>query len=676
MTFFTLARPMRRVVSTVFFIGLSAAIGQAQEVRLPAKETLSIHRATSSKAELVVGQVGGADELTASTTTMPMLVTPIPKVVDQLQEGPPGVKVGSTWYDFQCNGAMANRILVTNYETERYIQMLWMAATDSTRDANSRVPGFNNSRGSYFAAFDASDLMQPVPFGDWSKVEPANQRFGWPSIVQFSNGVVGTPSHTPVTWWRNPEATDPTFSRFTVASEADSALWPRAAVTADDNVHLIYNRAISGNEGNRTVYRRSVNRGTTWEPETPFTGPVALGGGANGLPVGGGGDSYAIAARGNTVAVLYVDGRSNLWIRLSRDGGNTWPRDTNHTRVVWVPFAEYDTVITPSVQRRTTPTSVTPNSSMDLIIDSQGSVHFAFSAFFASLGASRTSINEDFRDTIYPESVTGDEFRNRCGIYYGTFGGNSIELVGIPGGSGWDGQGFFANRRANWGNAVTPQFGIDSGDNLYMVFASMKNGDTKNVTLEFSRNNIPFDSTVSGLNMHVYATYKLRGVQQWLPPVDLTPVGFNCQWTTLCDDVIDNTLLIGYAANTTPGDHVTNVTLPSELTDIYLLPLKRETLGTINSLGETLPETMPTTTLAPNPAQSYVAVRGTGVTEGLMNLSITTMVGATVWTSTVATSAGTPFEVTIPTGTLANGAYVVVMETERGRTSQILNVIR
>lgn len=602
----------------------------------------------------------------------------VPKSVDRSHAELPGVKAGSTWYDFQTNGAMAERIALTQQGADRYIQMLWMTATDRTRDAQSRALGFNESRGSYYMVFDASSLTQPEQIVFQTKVEPQRERFGWPSIAQFSNGSIGTPSHTPVTWWRNEDVADEAFTRFRVAEAADSALWPRCAVDKDDVVHLIYNRSVPG-EGNRLVYRRGTNRGSVWGNEIPFTGPTGLGGGPNGLPTGAGGDSYAIAANGSNVAVMYLDNSFNLWIRTSRDGGVTWPLDTNSVRIVFAPNYTLDSTTVSTGMVYQSDTVATPGTAMDLIIDNSGDVHFVISAHasfrrgFRATGAQRTG------DTLF--YMYDAELFRQLGIYYGVFGSNQLVMAAPAGGTGWDGVGEMVNRRIFHGPCATPQLGLDDDGNLYMVYASMKNGDTKNVQVEIGPADNRRDTTVSGLNMHVYATRKMKNSNRWFVSTDLTPTGMNCQWSTLCNAVKDGVMLIGYAANTTPGDHVTNVLLPDEETDIYLYPASVSLLSTdlfepgVTTVHEqhARPHSLVVT---PNPAHTSAMVRGVAVTDGEMRVSLVSMMGATQWSTSFPVTASGEFTVTIPTETVVPGAYVVVLEGNGNRTTTMLSIVR
>ncbi|HCN05842.1 MAG TPA: hypothetical protein DIS79_09490 [Bacteroidetes bacterium] len=87
-----------------------------------------------------------------------------PKIVEVPQNVAPGSIVGTTYYDFQTNASMANRLGIAEDAGDTYLQILWMAASDSTRDVPGRIPGFNNSRGSRYNYVNISDPANPEVF--------------------------------------------------------------------------------------------------------------------------------------------------------------------------------------------------------------------------------------------------------------------------------------------------------------------------------------------------------------------------------------------------------------------------------------------------------------------------------------------------------------------------------
>jgi hypothetical protein len=88
-----------------------------------------------------------------------------------------------------------------------------------------------------------------------------------------------------------------------------------------DVVHAVYWRQFAaGNE--EVFYRRSQNRGDSWEPEVRLTDATGLS------------RSPSVAVSGSTVYVVWADDRAGnfeIYLKLSQNGGTTWGTDTRLT---------------------------------------------------------------------------------------------------------------------------------------------------------------------------------------------------------------------------------------------------------------------------------------------------------------------------------------------------------
>lgn len=609
-----------------------------------------------------------------------------PKVLlPTTQEGEPGVLVGTTYYDFQTNGSMPNRITYLEDLGDKYVQMVWMAATSPSRDATSGALGMNNTRGSYYTYLEVNDPDAPqLLIENWQKLEdPVTERTGWPSLIQLSSGAAATPSHTPVKFHVNGGLGDPLFFGNPVATAADSALWPRAAVSLGDQLdimHLVYNRATAANV-NQVVYRRSSDgAGALWGSDVFFTGPNGLGA-SPGSPLvdGGGGDTYAMTARGNTVAVVYRDAQRRLILRKSYDAGVTWPLDSTGARVLYIPDESRDSVdLSPTIREYRTDTLTYAGTNMDIILDSDGMAHVVVNeCMYYIRGRHAIPRPAGALDTIY--SVADPVYFRDRGILYMQEGRQEIARIGLPSGTGWDGVGRYINRRVDWGMSAQPQLGIDGDDNIYMVYTAPKNGDVKDVSVDttgtFVANEPDTLTTVAGLNMHIWATHKLSGFDVWSEPKDLTPVGVNAQWATLCDDVVGGVMYIGYAANLTPGDHVTNSELPDELTNVYMYAMKTSNLNLINSVAEAGDRGLKAdVTIAPNPSATTATLTIDTQRPGVMTVSLVNVLGDMVLRLQSPDASGT-WSTAIPTANLAAGTYHCVIEQGGVRTSRMLTVM-
>ena len=555
-----------------------------------------------------------------------------------------------------------------------------MASSDGTRDPATRIPGFNTSRGSRYNYVDVNDPNDMiVGIEEWQKMEV--ERAGWPAIAQFSDGSVGTASHTPVRYYRNAGVGDDFFFEFSkVTSEADNGLWPRTAVDGQDNIHMIYHREMP-DATSQLVYRRSIDGGTSWEPEIFFTGPsgVLPIGQTGTLPNSAGGDTYAIAARGPNVAVVYSDSPLRTLLRKSTDYGATWNDSNVGVRLI---IAQNHTFIDSTITGANeitllTDTTVAPSAHHAVAIDSDGRVHVA-------TGQSLTYVIT--KGPIDPTaggrsgiiySVSNDALYNGTGIYYWPEGDSLIYTVGVAGAPYWDGEGDIVSRRAYSGASRYPNLGLDADDNLYMVYTSVKSGDYMEMQIDTTGRFDPLEPdtlvSVNGLYGHIYATWKYPSNPNWSRPVDLTPEGSNCIFGTLCDNVVDNTLYMAYSTSSIPGDRVTNVETEATEADVMVAAIDRSALGLPLSVSE-VAELNATVAIMPNPADEVTRVRINSVTPGSIAVSLYTVQGERILRS-VSPGVDGQWFIEIPTQQLATGSYLLTIEQGGAALTKTLNVL-
>lgn len=601
---------------------------------------------------------------------LPFLNVRLPKIVDAVQAELPGIEVGFTYYDFQTNGSMANRLVYTPDGPDKYVQMVWMTSKDSTRDITTRIPGFaGNARGTHYTFIDVSNPDQPaLGIENWDKVEA--QRAGWPSLVQYQDGLVGTPSHTPIRWYGNSGVGDQPILYKDVTPPADSSLWPRAAVDGKGNTHLIYNRTVPGS-GNQVGYRRSTDGGFTWSSETLFTGPTSIGGN---LPVGLGGDTYAVTARGDNVVVVYTDNSLRMLAWRSTDGGSTWP--TTLARVVFAPNytdidSAYNNFGTFEVFSDTVPT---PNGHMDVILDSDGTAHYVVG--WVPSYVIRRDTNGARTGTIY---VLNDRASLINGsLLYGNDISNTLTFMGRSAESQWDGTGYVMNLRFFDGLTRWPQLGIDANNSIYCTYGYIKNGDVLTMLADTTGGNQMNEpdtlSTVDALHGHVWATYKVAGSDIWSPPTNLTPDGVNCQYASLCDDVVNRRMYIGYSAATQPGDRVTNLETSALPARVMMLAYDVAQLTPVNSVEEQISNGLHAE-IMPNPARESATMRILSVTPGNITVSVVSSIGEVLSKSDGYSSNG-DWELLIPTGNLNPGVYHCIIEHSGTRAVRSLVVVR
>ena len=677
-----------RLISTVVGVTLSfvPSVGQ---MLAPNSHPLPDRSATIQPGDhlpTILPQISAENEPTVVVTSPVLRPASTPKVVEHPQAAAEGVKIGSTWYDFQTNHSMPNRIAYFADGPDKYLQVLWMAAKDGTRDPATRIPGFNDSRGSHYNFLDVNnpdDLI--VGIADWEKME--TDRAGWPSVALFNDGTgsIGTASHTPVKFYRNGGVGDDLFFEYaTVTTPADTALWPRVAVDGQDNVHMVYNRSLAdGTE--QVVYRRSADGGSTWESEIFLTGPSGLlpAGVTGTLPSGAGGDTYAIAARGNVVAIAYSDGPLRTLLRKSTDFGRTWNDtqiglrliiDPNHTFIDSVEYTNggidsitlwSDTVVAPSMMH-------------SVIIDQNGRVHLATGqalTYIITKGPKTPDQISIRRGTIY--SVSDDALFTGTGIYYWPEGDTLIYTVGLAGGGDWDGEGTIVSRRSYSGSSRYPNLGLDADDNVYLAYTSVKSGDAVEMQIDttprYAQTEPDTLITVDGLFGHIYLTHKYKNSPQWSKPVDVSTAGVNSLFASLADEVVNDRMYIAYSAATLPGDRVTNVETDAVQADVMVMAVPTNKLNPILSVNENA-ELNASLDVFPNPANEIATVRIHSVTPGELAVSVYTVAGERLFRSTSPTNDG-QWVVGIPTAGLASGAYLLVVEQDGAAITKALNVL-
>ncbi len=549
-------------------------------------------------------------------TNSNLLGTIVPsKKGETVKETPPGVSLGISYYDLQTNASTQERIVYTPDGGLDYLQMVWCGEKNSI-GPTTEYP----NRRTIYELFEITDPTAPTfMIGDVGNSEnltsEANFRTGWPAIMPMKDGNSAVISH------RRDKALNFNISSGLAAAfqakdinegPMTSALWSRGDVCGKDYAHTIqtYTGSFGGGAKDRNLsYTRSTNKGSDWvvfdDQNTAF-GELLL------TQATAGADCYAIDARDDVVIVLFINGITDLVYLKSYDNGRTFNESgllfsgTNsrlHEKGA-IEFTDGNVWVISD-------TFLTPGYHMDVQLDANGKGHFVFNPNIAYLRGRRTidPLTGDFvrvsgmGDTIFNLSpatnianVEDPGFYQNEGFYY-TMEGDTVAngdyrkyRCGPPAGGKWDGEHTVLSAVGSNNMSRFPNLAIDADNTLYMVYTSVKNGDTKPVTLIRSNLTNPLEDTVvTALYGHLYMTHKKSGDFAWSQPVSLTPDGNDCLFSTLCDDVVQNTLFYGYSADATPGSYVTNsgnentIKIAPEETTIYMAGLN------ISGLNESTP---------------------------------------------------------------------------------------
>ncbi len=520
----------------------------------------------------------------------------------------PGDSVGFTYYDYQTNYAMPDRVVI--YPDEDLAQMVWMAAVDPE----------TNTRGTYYAVLDISG-DDPVPVetqNGWVRMEAA--RKGWPEIVQFDNGAIGTVSHTPVIFTRNTEVgvdVWTTYEAGPVDPDGNPSLWPRVAMDGKGYLHAIYTYNGGANDM-RLGYVRSTDGGQTWSKDNE----VILNGGDM-LPLISA-DCYVVEAQGDLVRVAWVDANSTLWTVASTDNGATWgepqaifgPQYSDQVTVVDTVAA--DTVI------YVTDTVPAVGIDIDMLLDADGMAHYVAQIVFTFIKGRAVWENGQLSavagtDTLF--YIGAGVASIGCGYY--KEGSQEISLMAPPAGGQWDGEGVWPVYGGPWLTMSRyPQLGFGEDGTLYCVYTSVKNGDIAMYVDEET------GDTTNYLYGHLYATYLDASSGKWTEPTPLTPDGVDALYGTLCNTVTDK-LFIGYQADAAPGTIITGGYPTESPSKVMFLAFPVSQLRGVSDVRET--EDLSLKAYAtPNPAAEAVRVYYTLDEAAPVQIRITDLLGRTV----------------------------------------------
>ncbi|MFZ9977944.1 MAG: T9SS type A sorting domain-containing protein [Candidatus Kapaibacteriota bacterium] len=580
--------------------------------------------------------------------------TPFMKTTNTL----PGILLGVTYYDLQSNGSMPHRISYFEEGNDKSAQVIWMGASDMER-FNPPHP----TRGSYYALVDMADPLNPEKYTDveWNRIE-GTIRSGFPSIVQYKDGSVGSIAHvissessaSAMRITKNTSFGDIAFTSKQIPG-ADSSLWGHATVDGDDVTHLAFTSDTSSkNFGEQVVYMRSTDKGNTWSEPKIMTGPLS----SPQLPTGRGANSYQFATRGSTVALAYQDSTFNLRVIKSEDNGETWGQPINvfggsrHATAYMVEDYGDGTF------RATTDTVPICGPSFDIVLNQDGFIHgMASTTPSWNIGTARMNDNGEIEfidDTTYASIYTRVQ-----GVYFNEEA-NTYGLTTMA--EDWDGQGTVVTRPFGSGLCRHFKLGVDDADNsLYMVYTGIKNGDVFETIL--ADGNADF-----GLQGHIYVSKRFNGAEMWEPEIDLTPVEYDCQFPSMYQRVKDGIVMMAYQADRTPGVSIQNSNQDVEENFVHFHAFRPAFVSVDEQVGQNS-EFM----IAPNPATDLVTI-SFGKQDQAVSVTISDALGQTV--AEMPAELSTEGSVMLSTSSFATGTYFCTIRSANGTASKMFSIVR
>ncbi len=269
---------------------------------------------------------------------------------------------GSTTYDLQTNGAMQRRVL----QQGNKVSCFWTISKETFVNATSAY----SDRGTGYANYDGSS---------WSAAPSAaleSVRTGFSSAFVDGNGIESYVCHNSTnglimnkkngaTWTSTPMTTN----------TSNGPIWAHCAA-AGNWLYIIASPLDSNTHANGVrngyFFARSDNNGSTWVDNMiplPLVDSVGH--------YRGGGNSYAISAYGNHVAVLVGDMGTDLTLIQSNDNGANW---TKKIIVDW-PLDNFNFAGTNSTDHTgdgVADSIYCNDGSQSMVMDTSGNVHIAF----------------------------------------------------------------------------------------------------------------------------------------------------------------------------------------------------------------------------------------------------------------------------------------------------------
>ena len=501
------------------------------------------------------------------------------------------VVVGKTVYDLQSNASSDDRIV--NFGNGD-VAAVWTIGFDDAGSYPNRGTGYNSSM-SHGIAWDAT------PTG---RLE-SSVRTGWPSYVRTESGVEFIVAHTADNdlHYLTRTTGGGAWSENDIPNNIPGGLlWPRAA-TSGETIHVLAISTPPANGGmiyegmdGHPLYYRSTDAGATWDKTD-----IILPGIDSATRVFDDGDSYAIDASGNTVAIVIFNDWNDIVVARSDDNGDSWTSTIAHD----FPLEKYNIDDGYTVNDIPQDTSVQPDSlaietcdgSGAILIDNDGLIH-VFCGRMWVLDDNLTDGNSSY----FP-------FTNGLFYWNELFGADSLQLItGVEDLNGNNVIDLTAGATsANIGLYFTslssmPYAGVDTDNNIYLAYSALMESDT------FLN---PIDNQH---NRHVYVMASSDQGTTWNDPYDVInedivdPVGlqyYEGVFPSIARHVDWNVHLV-YQRDLSAGLSVRGDMDPADENDIIYLGVGVEDLGITSTIVNTksIEENVTQLSVSPNPVQN------------------------------------------------------------------------
>jgi hypothetical protein len=493
--------------------------------------------------------------------------------------------IGYTQYDLQSNAAIDDRMA----GGADAVSAAWTMSLELT-PFSDRGTGYN--------------FYDGTAWGEIAYERVESVRIGWPSIVHTASGREVIVSHpgidTPLHMaWR--DAGSGAWSEASVPSDLEvGKLWPRMAAGGEDgnSLHVICittptanGGAVHNGQDGALLYYRSQDGGDTWDiidhsfADLDSSNFAAFSG-----------DTYAIHARGNTVAFAAFNDFADSFVMISQDNGETWEKQLLidfpvDLYVADMGLPEGEEFAEDYNEDGLFQEYFNTDGAGDVHIDTYGQVHVSYGSMYY--------MDADTIDgtTSYFPGTNGLAYWNE------SMGADSAQIIGYSYDYDESGTLDFDEIAAYYvGCAGFPSIGSDAAGNLYVTYSAIMENF----------------STGAQNYRHQFIVHSMDGGMTWNADeaCDLTPDedfdGYEAVFGSIAPDVVNGQIEIIYQRDFEPGLHVRGDEDPADINDIVHLRIPADDLGECASLeyedwvGVAEPFDMNDINLYPNPADDQV----------------------------------------------------------------------
>ncbi|MCB0586007.1 MAG: T9SS type A sorting domain-containing protein [Phaeodactylibacter sp.] len=523
--------------------------------------------------------------------------------------------VGTTIYDLQSNNSVDDR---TSRGPDGSLMAIWTMGFDNAGGYSDRGTGYNRTT-------DGAWGDQPT-----QRLE-ASTRIGWPSHVVTESGTEVIISHSSANHLHvvRREAGSSTWEEFDIPSAiypedgGPGLLWPRATVSGEV-VHVLCITQPIANGGaeyegvdGHPLYYRSSDGGATWDKVD-----VILPGLDNTALVANSGDSYAVDARGDNVAIGFFNNWSDQILMKSTDGGENWTKTIMHDfpLELYVQDSGYSFEDLPPYDpdQPDSLAILTSDECGAVVLDHQGMAHVFWGRMYI--------MDDDLTDgnTSFFPGTSGLHYWNE------TFGPDSsrviTDVIDLNGNDTLDINSVDEIASYEASLSSQPSAGVDAQGNIYLAYASVMEGEQY------------LNTDDNQHYRHVYIMASADNGETWTDPYDIINEDVVVEpdlvdyveavFPAMASDV-SGTIDLTYQGDFRPGMSVRGDMDIAETNFINHVPLTPEQIGLVKTEEAVEPGFFQLEVL-PNPATSEVITRFTLKRNAPYTLGLYNMMGQNV----------------------------------------------